>query len=98
DHWACAFRSFPTLDTGCLFHLRNLRDNYNEAWTVITTFTDEHNLGSLTTFTGRLAAKRYFTASKSNYLASISKYYKEYINAADSVWDEAFQFAEARRR
>jgi hypothetical protein len=82
---------------GCLFHLKNLRDNYNEAWTVVTNFTDEHNPGSLSTFTDRLAAKRYFTATKKDYLAAISKYYREFLNVGDLVWDEAFQFAEARR-
>jgi hypothetical protein len=98
DHWASAFRSFPTLGEGCLFHLRNLRDTYNEAWTVVTEFTDEHNSGTLSNFTSRLAAKRYFTGSRADYLTAVSKYYKEYLNAPSPVWDEAFQFAEARRR
>jgi hypothetical protein len=97
DHPACAFRSFPTLRDGCLFHLKNLRDNYSEAWAAITTFTDERNLGTLSAFTDRLAAKRYFTGSKKTYLANITKYYTEYVNAGDPVWNEAFQFAQAKR-
>jgi hypothetical protein len=97
DHPACAFRAFPTLREGCLFHLKNLRDNYSEAWAVVIQFLDEHNLASLGAFVDRLAAKRYFTASKKDYLAAITRYYKEYVNAGDPVWNEAVQFAEARR-
>jgi hypothetical protein len=97
DHWACAFRSFPTLLEGCLFHLRNLRDNYNEAWFALTTFTDGSNLGAVNTFVDRLAAKRYFTASKKDYLTNLSKFYTEFTDVDASVWDEAFQFAETQR-
>jgi hypothetical protein len=97
DHWVCAFRSFDTLRDGCLFHVRNLRENYNEAWTAVLKFTDEHNLGALSSFRDGLAKKRYFTGSQEKYLENITKYYKEYVNAAGPVWDEAFQFAAARR-
>ena len=97
DHPACAFRSFPTLGEGCLFHLKNLRDNYNSAWTAVTQFADETNLGSLSIFTDRLKAKGYFTGPKETYLKNITQYYKEYAKAADGVWEEAFQYAEARR-
>jgi hypothetical protein len=98
DHWACAFRSFNTLAEGSQFHVKNLRDNYNGAWTVLLSFTDDHNLGPLSAFTDRLAAKWYFTGSKATYLTNITKYYNEYFSAATSVWDEAYQFAEERRR
>jgi hypothetical protein len=97
DHPACAFRSFTTLSEGCLFHLKNLRDNYNSAWTAVTQFADETNLGPLSIFTDRLAAKRYFTGSKKTYLTNTSKYYNEYVKAADGVWEEAFHYAELRR-
>jgi hypothetical protein len=97
DHPACAFRAFPTLREGCLFHLKNLSDNYKEAWAVVVQFLDEHNLASLGAFVNKLAAKRYFTGSTEHYLANITRYYKEYVNAGDPVWKEAYQFAEARR-
>jgi hypothetical protein len=97
DHPACAFRSFNTLGDGCLFHVRNLRESYKAAWTVLESFTDANNLAPLTAFTDRLASKSYFTGSKKTYQANLSKYYNEYLKAADPEWDEAFKFAEARR-
>jgi hypothetical protein len=97
DHPACAFRSFNSLAEGCLFHLRNLRDTYKSAWTALTTFTDEKNTGPVTSFVGALAGLRYFTGSKATYQANVMKFYNEYSQAAGPVWDEAFQYAEARR-
>jgi hypothetical protein len=98
DHPACAFRSFNTLFDGCLFHLNNLRNTYKEAWNVLIEFIDKDNLASLSSYADRLAAKRYFTGARSTYLANLTTYYKKFFNEGNAAWEEAYAFAEQRRR